>query len=833
MADSPNAPLDPLNRDTDTAGPTAHELMAAIAKLQQSIDLSNSQIARLASSIQTVAGKLESISASLPPGGLRGLVQASQKPSINWVIGPADNIGWAYGNNAKRLAGRLSTYQHIIAGTDNADVAIYFDAIVADRYASPSKKSILRIGGPRPLDRLYGDHVEAMRQAFQKFDAIVALNAELYLRALAVHPNVHLIPNALDLKEWHPSKLAAAEGRDYTIGFAASLKSSDEAEVKGLLIAKGAAARLGAKLLMTSKGSNQIPHDRMIPDFYSKIDVLVSPVGPGREGTSNVIMEALALAIPVVTTVHSGYHGEFLVDGKNAMIRERSELMFAEALATLQRDAKLRRKVGAEGRGFAERHHDLSIVAKAYADVVGGVLSQKAIRKSPRKKIAFVPFWEPVENFGSSRLRAKYPAEFLTRTGQFDIGVGYDANADIVVIIQACSHEVMQQLQSNRQQFVIYDVCDKYYENQRLFKHVEPPIDSLTRFHELSQRADLLLTPSRELKADIASRLPLKPVKFVPEPVDYGANPMPPSQPAKKHVLWFGNPDRGNFESAKWMLEHFHNRHGYKPLLVSRKSFFKKYPEFLEYCVDWSMDAMADAFSKASICVVAHDQAEQAKSPNRFVAAMMHGVPTLVHHSPSCEAILAETGHQFAIVESERDVDRAMSKLLTTEFRELYVRRVQRHLDLRYGEKASATTYAGIFNGHTYPRSVFATRPRRVAFVSHNLAVGEGAPWSLLELVSGLRDSEISTSVFSAANGPLLEQYRVGDVPIEVFDLHARHTVKVLNSQYLNLSRAFSAPGGELPVGKQGPQQREAKVQRIWTGVLGRRQPQAGEDECE
>ena len=58
----------------------------------------------------------------------------------------------------------------------------------------------------------------------------------------------------------------------------------------------------------------------MIKDFYSNIDLLIHPVGPGREGTSNVIMEALALGVPVLTTTHAGLHGELLVDGKNALI---------------------------------------------------------------------------------------------------------------------------------------------------------------------------------------------------------------------------------------------------------------------------------------------------------------------------------------------------------------------------------------------------------------------------------------------------------------------------------------------------------------------------------
>jgi glycosyltransferase involved in cell wall biosynthesis len=779
--------------------PTDTELLEAINALRLSVEMSARQVGRLTAALDQAVKRLEVLHgapavasiAAATSGGLAKPEEGRLK-RLNWVIGPADNIGWAYGNNAKRLSGRLSNYRHVIADLKPSDIAIYFDAIVADRHPVESKYSLLRIGGPRPLDRLYGEDSGALRKGLDKFDAIIALNAELYLRVSAVHPNVHLVPNGLDLKEWHPSKLKIVEGRPFTVGFAASLKSTTEAEVKGLKIAEAATARIGAKLLLTSKGKDQIPHERMIADFYSKIDALVVPVGPGREGTSNVIMEALALGIPVITTVHSGYHGEFLVNGKDALIRDRDDLMFAEALATLQRDRRLRRTISANARAFAEKHHDLSTVARQYDRIISAVVAPKPARKPAKKKISFVPFWEPMQNFGSSRLRAKYPSEFLSATGRFEINVGYDPASDIVVVVQMCDDVLMDKLRENKNQFVVYDVCDRYYENLRLFKHVSPPIDSLSRFRELVERADVVLTPSRELKTEIASRFQEKPVIYVPEPVDYGATPAPLTRTAKNTVLFFGNPDRGNFESARWMIDRLRDKHGYEPLIVSRSSFFRLYPEYQPFCRDWSMEAMDEAFRSSSLCIVAHDAAEQTKSPNRFIAAMMHGVPTLVHNSPSCSDILRETGHEFAIVKNERDLDKAINKMAPVEFRDLYLRRVQRFLNERYGQKATADSYTAVFDGSTYRRSLFTEEPRRVAFVSHNMALGEGAPWSLFELIDGLRGKGIEPFVFSAAAGPLLAQYQKVGLGVEIHDVAARHTVKVLNNQFTQTATAFN-----------------------------------------
>jgi glycosyltransferase involved in cell wall biosynthesis len=762
------------------------EIARALDELRTSVERSNEQIARLTSALERALRLLER---SEPAGASSAApaeaapTAADRKPAVVWVIGPEENAGWAYGNNARRLAEKLPGFQHIIGGSGPADVAVYFDAIIAERYPVEAARAVLRIGGPRPLDRLYGDDEKAMARAFERFDAIIALNAELFLRASRVHRNVHLVPNALDLKAWSPAS-RKPEDRPFTVGFAASLKSSAEAEVKGFEIAKAAAARAGVRLLLVSKGSGQIPHDRMIPDFYSRIDALVAPYGPGREGTSNVIMEALALGIPVVTTVHAGYHGEALVDRKNALICERDEIAFAEALSFLQRDERLRRRISAEARAFAERHHDLAVVAREYARILSAVLAPPRKTKARKKKVAFVPFWEPAENFGSSRLRAKYPSEYLRQAGTFDVVLGYQDDADIVVIVQMCHDGIMEKIKSNRDQFVIYDVCDKYYENERVFRHVDPPISSLKRYGELMERADLIIVPSRELKAEVASRAPHKPVKFVPEPIDYDATGRPARPADSKTVLWFGNPDRGNFESARWMIERLVDVHGYQPLIVSRRSFFKAHPALLPHCQDWSLQAMEAAFAKASLCVVAYDPAEQAKSPNRFIAAMMQGVPTLSCNSPAVSELLEQTGHQFADIRSAKDLDRAVAKLAQPGFRELFVKRVQRHLNAAFGRAATTETYTRLLQDNCFAPAVFSGGPRRVAFVTHNLSLGEGAPWSLFELVSGLAAQGISPFVVAPGGGPLAQQYASAGINLEIFDPHARHMVKTLNSRF-------------------------------------------------
>jgi glycosyltransferase involved in cell wall biosynthesis len=111
----------------------------------------------------------------------------------------------------------------------------------------------------------------------------------------------------------------------------------------------------------------------MIDEFYGRIDVLIHP--SIAEGSSNVIMEALALGIPVITTDEAGYHGERLTDGMNALIRPRNVEAIAGAASLLKDDERLRRQIGSGARLFALKHHEIRKVAKKYKRIIRAVLS--------------------------------------------------------------------------------------------------------------------------------------------------------------------------------------------------------------------------------------------------------------------------------------------------------------------------------------------------------------------------------------------------------------------------------------------------------------------------
>lgn len=715
--------------------------------------------------------------------------RGSEPPLVNWVIGPENNIEWAYGNNAKRFAARLPGWEHEISGRREADIVLFFDVLVADRFPARGARRIVRVGGARPLDRLFGEEAGPMRRGLEGFDAVIALSPSLQRRVSAAHPNAVFIPNGLDLGRWSPESLLRGE-RPFTAGFAASAASAAERDVKGVDLAEEAARLADVPLRRVHKGEGQVRHDRMIEDFYSGIDVLVHPVAPGREGCSNVIMEAVSLGIPVITTADSGFHGETMENGTEAFLCSRDAAGIAAVLKRLRDDPALAGGIGRNARAFALRHHDIADVAAQYEAVFRRALAHGGSR---RQSVAFLPFWKPAEKFASSRLRAEMPAELLgTLPAPVDV-VGEDlGRAKVAVVVQSAEAPLMERLEASPGTFVVYDVCDRYFENPKLFKMPSGDVDSLERFNELMARANAVIAPTAELKADLASRFPQKPVFFVPELIDYSRGFRDAAPVAPKRVLWFGSPQRGNFESARWLLDALRDKHGYALRIVSKRSHFSGMPDYAGVAVDWAADTFLSELAAASLSVVSHSDEEQTKSPNRFVSAVAHGVPAVVSNSRPAAALLQAAGCGWAAVSGEAELEEAVRRLEDPDERRLYLRRVQAVIEREHGDSTVRESYLKLLLDRTYDPA--RTSPRRVAFVSHNLNFGEGAPKSLFEVATGLhRSGGVEAFVYCAARGELGAAYEAAGVSVSTLSAETIPPIRLLNRSFDAVRRDFKA----------------------------------------
>jgi colanic acid/amylovoran biosynthesis glycosyltransferase len=105
-----------------------------------------------------------------------------------------------------------------------------------------------------------------------------------------------------------------------------------------------------------------LPHEQVIEE-YKKSTIFVLPCITGsdgdRDGIPNVILEAMAMKLPVVSTDHSGIP-EVVVNGQNGLlVPPADEIALSEALAILLDDPDLRQRFGERGREMVTKNFDI------------------------------------------------------------------------------------------------------------------------------------------------------------------------------------------------------------------------------------------------------------------------------------------------------------------------------------------------------------------------------------------------------------------------------------------------------------------------------------------
>lgn len=280
----------------------------------------------------------------------------------------------------------------------------------------------------------------------------------------------------------------------------------------------------------------------------------------------------------------------------------------------------------------------------------------------------------------------------------WEVELGYDSTSDIAVIVQLCSDQTLESISSNRNQIVVYDICDRFFATNNVFKTDEGALHARERCFEVIDRADVLICPTKQLRTELARLFPGKPCFFVPESIDYGASPRSATPAGSRRLVWFGHVTRGNFESARWIIDYLKSHYDYHPALVTTPTTLShRFPSYSAFCVPWSVENVRRELAMADLCVVSHAAEEPSKSPNRFVTAMTHGVPTLVSGSPSCSEILAAAAYDMFAVESPYAVGRAMAELSDSAKRTAYVHDVQLEIWRRHSPEVVRRAYVELF----------------------------------------------------------------------------------------------------------------------------------------
>lgn len=193
---------------------------------------------------------------------------------------------------------------------------------------------------------------------------------------------VELIPNGVDVDRFHPrpkptevlARLPAEASRRFIAGYAGRF-SEEKDPLLFVQLAEATADLDGLMFLMIGGGpmeaevvdrinsvakSDQIHFAGMrmedTPDYLACFDVLILP--SRLDGRPNVVMECLALGIPVIST-DVGALPEMVQDGVNGYICKSGDVeTFSERLWSLVNNFELYSRMKMEARNYAVRHLD-------------------------------------------------------------------------------------------------------------------------------------------------------------------------------------------------------------------------------------------------------------------------------------------------------------------------------------------------------------------------------------------------------------------------------------------------------------------------------------------
>jgi glycosyltransferase involved in cell wall biosynthesis len=264
-------------------------------------------------------------------------------------------------------------------------------------YTSPAKMQANVI--KRFIRRLW------LRELSRHLNCIIAVSAEMgrHAQMLGLKSRVEVIPNGVDLKRFRPAADGDSQRRALRESLGMSGSSTLISTVGSIIPRKGTDLLLEAwvKLAMRSPrthlaivGTRFQPGHSEAGEFEKKIAALVAASGaadrvhfpgfvkniesylrasdlfiftPLKEGMPNVVLEAMASAVPVVLTPFPTLSEDLGQAGREFLLVERQPEALAAEVERLIRNPEYRRDLGRRGRRWVEQTMDLEQVLDRYA----------------------------------------------------------------------------------------------------------------------------------------------------------------------------------------------------------------------------------------------------------------------------------------------------------------------------------------------------------------------------------------------------------------------------------------------------------------------------------
>jgi glycosyltransferase involved in cell wall biosynthesis len=289
-----------------------------------------------------------------------GRAGRGRRPRVLVVV---DTPGWAHDHKTRALRRVLSSrysmrirYQHQVgpADVETADlVMVYYWQQLKYRpeiaVACASRRATLLVGICSHVE-LEGTDRDTGLEVLNRTAGRVFVNSRLLEREFGplVCTPLHYAPNGVDTTRFRPAdRRRVGVAGTLRVGWSGSRSNwpDDHRGIQSVVLPAVEGVH-GLDLVLAAREDRWRSHEEMV-DLYRSLDVYVC--ASTSEGTPNPCLEAAACSVPLVTTP-VGNMPEFVRDGVNGFLIERSAAALRAALIRLRDDPAGRTRMGAAAR---------------------------------------------------------------------------------------------------------------------------------------------------------------------------------------------------------------------------------------------------------------------------------------------------------------------------------------------------------------------------------------------------------------------------------------------------------------------------------------------------
>jgi hypothetical protein len=284
--------------------------------------------------------------------------------------------------------------------------------------------------------------------------------------------------------------------------------------------------------------------------------------------------------------------------------------------------------------------------------------------------INWLPYWTPIKDYASSRLRCffhhqnlnQYHSEDFTST----IGINPDlADKNILIVTQKMKDEDIQKVidfkNRRKDNVVIYDIVDNYYTDNKV--------------KTIFKLCDYIVV-ANEIQRQLISKHINKKIFVLEDCIDYEEQLNSNIVPVNNNICWFGN-NTGLNNIRSFLLNLLSLK--YNINIIGKCNYYKRYVPGGN-CIEWEYNNFIYNLRNNSFCLLTHDLNQQQKSNNKLLVCIANGVPVISYQSKSYDEILRKFGLDHAIIYNRQDLINAIKTLSNPEKRQKYFEEIQPYI---------------------------------------------------------------------------------------------------------------------------------------------------------